>query len=59
MMDLTSIINILVLAFPFLGAYIIYVIQKKAKILEDIIVRLYRLEKRQAVIEYIEDEHKK
>jgi len=49
MMNFTQIINILVLVFPVIGAYSIWIIQKKAKMLDDIVGRLYRIEKTQAV----------
>ena len=48
-MTLTNIINIVVLLLPILVGYATYVIQKKVKLIDDIVFRMYSIEKHQAV----------
>lgn len=49
-MDFTDIINIAVVLLSAIGGYVMYILQKKAKILDTIVSRLYAIEKEQAII---------
>ena len=46
----TELINIAVVLMSFVGGYIMYIINAKAKQFDEIVSRLYALEKGQAVI---------